>query len=130
MRSYLIGALLLATASVAAAQQPAASPSASDKTDKSASKMVTLSGCVAKGNGQPNQITLDDQQNGKYQLSGNRIGKYLGRRVEVSGTEDTLPLEDQGRSMADAQRRGAGRLDRSGACRNRLAARRRCFRYR
>ena len=78
------------------AQQPAASPPASDKTDKNVPKTVTLSGCVAKGNGQPNQITLDDQQNGKFQLSGNRIGRYLGRRVEIAGTADTSRLKIKG----------------------------------
>ena len=84
------------TASLAAGQQPAASPPASGKTDKNAPKTVTLSGCVAKGNGQPNQITLDDQQNGKFQLSGNRIGQYLGQRVEIAGTTDTSRLKIKG----------------------------------
>jgi hypothetical protein len=96
MRSYLIGVLLLATAAVASAQQPTASPSTPDKADKNIPKTVTLSGCVMKGNGQPNQITLDDEQNGKYQLSGNRIGKYLGQRVEIAGSADTSRLKIKG----------------------------------
>ena len=69
MAKYLIGVLLLATASVAAGQQPTATPSGSDKADKNAPKTVTLSGCVVKGKGQPNQFTLDDEQNGKYHLT-------------------------------------------------------------
>jgi hypothetical protein len=96
MRGYLIGVVLLTAASVAAGQQPTASPSASDKTDKNVPKTVTLSGCVTKGNGQPNQVTLDDEQNGKYQLNGNRIGRYLGRRVEIAGTADTSRLKIKG----------------------------------
>jgi hypothetical protein len=95
MRSYLIGFVLLAAASVAA-QQPTASPSSSDKTDKNTPKTVTLSGCVVKGKGQPNQFTLDDDQNGKYQLSGNQIGRYLGQRVEIAGTTDTSRLKIKG----------------------------------
>jgi hypothetical protein len=95
MRSYLIGVMLLAAASVATAQQPTASPS-SDKTDKNTPKTVTLSGCVTKGKGQPNQFTLDDEQNGRYQLSGNQIGHYLGQRVEIAGTADTSKLNIKG----------------------------------
>jgi hypothetical protein len=97
MRRYLTGVLmLLAMASVAAAQQPAAAPSSPDKNDKNAPKTVTLSGCVTKGRGQPNQFTLDDEQNGKYQLSGNQIGRYLGQRVEIAGTTDTGRLKIKG----------------------------------
>jgi hypothetical protein len=95
MRSYLIGLMLLA-ASAAAAQQPTASPSSPDKTDKNALKTLTLSGCVVKGKAQPNQFTLDDEQNGKYQLSGNQIGHYLGQRVEIAGTADTAKLKIKG----------------------------------
>ena len=90
MRKYFIGVLLMATASVAAAGQQ---PATAEKTNKNVSRTVTLSGCVAKGNGQPNQVTLDDIQNGKYQLSGNRIGRYLGQRVEIAGTPDTSRLK-------------------------------------
>jgi hypothetical protein len=96
MRSYLIGLLFLTAASVAGAQQPAASPSSADKTDKSTPKTVTLSGCVTKGKAQPNQFTLDDDQNGKYQLSGNQIGRYLGQRVEIAGTTDNSRLKIKG----------------------------------
>ena len=93
MRSYLIGLVILAAATVAAAQQPTASPSSPDKTDKNTPKTLTLSGCVVKGKGQPNQFTLDDEQNGKYQLSGNQIGHYLGQRVEIAGTADTAKVK-------------------------------------
>jgi hypothetical protein len=96
MRSYLIGVLLLATAAAASAQQPAAAPSTPDKNDKNAPKTVTLSGCVTKGKGQPNQFTLDDDQNGKYPLSGNQIGHYLGQRVEIAGTTDTARVKIKG----------------------------------
>jgi hypothetical protein len=96
LRKYLIGMLLLATASVAAGQQPAATPSGSDKTDKSGPKTVTLSGCVVKGKGQPNQFTLDDEQNGRYQLTGNQIGHYLGQRVEIAGTTDSSRVKVKG----------------------------------
>jgi hypothetical protein len=96
MRSYLVGFMLLAAASVAAAQQPAAPPLSPGKTDKNTPKTITLSGCVVKGKGQPNQFTLDDEQNGKYQLSGNQIGHYLGQRVEIAGTADTSKLKVKG----------------------------------
>ena len=120
--------LLLAMASVAAAQQPAASPSASDKSDKNAPKTITLSGCVTKGKGQPNQFTLDDEQNGKYQLSGNQIGHYLGQRVEIAGTTDTSRVKIKGGLWPTPNVAAQG--GDSGAGRDRLAARRRCFRYR
>ena len=96
MRGYLIGVLLVVTTAVAAGQQPTASPSPSEKTEKNVPKTVTLTGCVVKGNGQPNQVTLDDQQNGSYQFSGNRIAQYLGQRVEIAGTTDTSRLKIKG----------------------------------
>lgn len=92
MRSYLIGALL-ASASVGANQQPAAPPSSSDKNTP---KTVMLSGCVTRGKAQPNQYTLDDEQNGRYQVSGKQIGRYLGQRVEIAGTTNTSRLTFKG----------------------------------
>lgn len=70
---------------------------AADKPDveKSGPTPLTLAGCVVKGSG-PNDLTIDDEANGKYRVSGNRIGRYVGQRVEVVGNVDTARLRIRG----------------------------------
>jgi hypothetical protein len=95
MRCLAVAALAASSVSaVAAAQQPS---SQADKTDKrtTTSKTVTLTGCVEKGS-TPNQFTLADDQNGKYEVSGNDIRRYVGQRVQVAGTPGSTRFRVKG----------------------------------
>jgi len=62
---------------------------AQDKTDKSpkpAPKIITLSGCVVRGETTPGQFTLEDKEAGtKYRLTGTDFREYIGRRVQIVG---------------------------------------------
>jgi hypothetical protein len=62
---------------------------AQDKTEKSpkpAPKVITLSGCVVRGETTPGQFTLEDKEAGsKYRLTGTDFREYIGRRVQVVG---------------------------------------------
>lgn len=83
----VLGATLLA------ANVPAQQPT--DNGAKVAPRTLTLTGCVEQGRA-PNQFTLTDQQGGKYEVKGNRIGRYLGQRVEIAGSQDTGRLKIRG----------------------------------
>lgn len=61
----------------------------SDKKD--APRRVTLSGCVERGTG-PNEFTIDDEESGKFRVSGGRISRFVGQRVEVTGNFDNRRL--------------------------------------
>jgi hypothetical protein len=91
MRPNRMLALLGATLCVAelSAQQPARG------SGKATPKTLTLSGCVARGS-TPNQFTITDEQNGKYEVKGSRIGRYLGQRVEIAGSQDNGRLKIRG----------------------------------
>ena len=56
---------------------------------------MTLTGCVEKG-ATPNQFTLQDPLNGRYEVSGNGISKYLGQRVQVAGTRGSSRFRVKG----------------------------------
>jgi hypothetical protein len=58
---------------------------AQDKTAKPAPKIVTLSGCVVRGEKAPDQFTLEDAAEGKYRLTGLKLRDYLGQRVSIAG---------------------------------------------
>jgi len=58
-------------------------------------KTVTLTGCVERGSS-PNQFIITDELNGKYEISGSQIGRYLGQRVEIAGSPDTGRLRIKG----------------------------------
>ncbi len=88
----LMHLMLAATASMAMAGQDKAPASA---TEKLAPKTMTLVGCIARGSS-PNQLTIDDLQNGRFQLSGLRLTRYVGQRVEIAGTPDTSRLRIKG----------------------------------
>jgi hypothetical protein len=47
-------------------------------------RTLTLTGCVERG-ATPTQYVIEDSENGRYEVSGNKIGKYLGQRVRVAG---------------------------------------------
>jgi hypothetical protein len=92
MRTALLTALLAAGLALSlSAQQPA-----SDKDKKeTAPKVLTLTGCVEKST-VPSQYTLTDEQNGKYQVTGNQVGKYVGQRVQVAGTPSSSKFRVKG----------------------------------
>lgn len=92
MRRLLPLALLFALSTVepAVAQDP--SPA---KTAQPASRIVTLTGCVEKG-ATPNQYTIQDLANGRYEVSGTDIKKYLGQRVQVAGTPGSTRFRVKG----------------------------------
>ena len=65
--------------------------SAQDKKDKPAKpapppKVLTLSGCVVRGETTPGQYTLEDKEGGTtYRLTGTDVRDYIGRRVQIVG---------------------------------------------
>jgi uncharacterized protein YdeI (BOF family) len=66
-----------------AAPEPKASqPTASDKADISS---LTLTGCVARDEGD-DQFIVSDATNGTYRIKGKDVKPYVGKRVEVSGS--------------------------------------------
>ena len=53
---------------------------------KAAGKMITLSGCVERGETTPGQFTLSDKKDGStYRLTGTDVREYIGRRVQIVG---------------------------------------------
>jgi len=63
----------------AAAQDKAAKP-------KPPPKMITLSGCVVRGETTPGQYTIEDKDAGtKYRLTGTDFRDYIGKRVQIVG---------------------------------------------
>lgn len=75
------------------AQSNAPAPAA--KADQQAAKVLTLSGCVDRGV-TPNQYTLADDLKGKYEVSGSDIKRYLGARVQVTGSPGSTRLRVKG----------------------------------
>jgi hypothetical protein len=66
-------------------------PEKTEKGDKVSTKIGSLVGCIEQGSA-PNRFTLLDPQNGKYQLSGSGLGRYVGQRVQLLGTTDSAKL--------------------------------------
>jgi hypothetical protein len=57
-----------------------------DKPPKPAPKVLTLSGCVVRGETTPEQYTLEDKEAGlMYRLTGTDVRDFIGRRVQVVG---------------------------------------------
>jgi hypothetical protein len=71
---------LVATATPLIAQEKGAKPS------KPAPKIITLSGCVVRGETTPGQFTLEDKEVGlTYRLTGTDFREYIGQRVQLMG---------------------------------------------
>ena len=105
VRFVLTAIGLVAAGAMASAQKPSAG-----KTAPKANKTVTLVGCVQKGR-TPNQFTLSDES-GKYVVTGARIGRYLGVRVEIGGISDTSRFKVKGGLWPTANVAGqAGAMD-------------------
>ena len=93
MRHLMPRALLVAmsTAEPVVGQDP----SSAKKPPPSAPRVVTLTGCVEKG-ATPNQYTIQDAANGRYEVSGTDIKKHLGQRVQVAGTPGSTRFRVKG----------------------------------
>jgi hypothetical protein len=76
-------ALALLSTTALAAQAP---QTKTDKPAKPAPKIITLSGCVVRGETTPGQYTLEDKEAGtRYRLTGTDFREYIGRRVQILG---------------------------------------------
>ncbi len=88
--AFLIALTIAGAVTVATAQTP------QPETRKDPPpRTLTLTGCVAKGT-TPNQFTIDDPVNGRYEVSGSNIKKYVGQRVQVAGTPGSTRLRVKG----------------------------------
>jgi hypothetical protein len=77
----IAGACALALLSASALAQ-----NKTDKPAKPAPKILTLSGCVVRGETMPGQYTLEDKEAGtRYRLTGTDVRDYIGRRVQIVG---------------------------------------------
>jgi hypothetical protein len=56
-----------------------------DKKDTQKPEMITLSGCIVRGEHAPGQYTIDDKAAGTFRLTGTNVRDYLGRRVQIIG---------------------------------------------
>jgi len=50
-----------------------------------APKVLSLSGCVVRGESGPNQYTIEDKNEGTYRLTGTDLRDFIGKRVELLG---------------------------------------------
>jgi hypothetical protein len=92
----LILAAAVATIGAQSSQTGAARQAPQENAKKAPpSRTRTLTGCVERG-ALPNQVTIDDPVNGRYEVSGSDIGKYLGRRVRVAGTPGSTRFRIKG----------------------------------
>jgi hypothetical protein len=79
-----LAAVVLAAASMLTplgAQEKAAKPAKPE----AAPKVLSLSGCVVRGEAVPNQYTIEDKEAGSYRLTGTDLRDYIGRRVQLVG---------------------------------------------
>lgn len=90
-----VAAIWMSLTAVTAAQTDGQKPPKDDKAEKKAPAPLTLTGCVEREAGS-NQLTIDDQAGGKYRVSGNRIERFVGQRVEVVGNLDSARLRVKG----------------------------------
>lgn len=88
--------MVAAVTAGAAAQQSTPGGTADGKADgKKTPAPLTITGCVERGSS-PSEFTVDDQAAGKYRVSGSRIERYVGQRVELVGTLDNKRLKIRG----------------------------------
>ena len=61
---------------------------------KATGKMITLSGCVERGETLPTQYTLIDGDKGTtYRLTGTDVRDYIGKKVQIVGAQPTGRLK-------------------------------------
>jgi hypothetical protein len=63
---------------------------AQDKAQKPAKpepepRVLSLSGCVVRGENGPNQYTIEDKKEGTYRLTGTDLRDFIGKRVQLLG---------------------------------------------
>jgi hypothetical protein len=76
--SFIAVALMLAPL---VAQEKAAKPPKPEPEPK----VLSLSGCVVRGESGPNQYTIEDKTEGTYRLTGTDLREYIGKRVQLLG---------------------------------------------
>src|SRR5258706_15158594 len=65
-----------------------------DTPPKATNKMITLSGCVERGETTPTQYTLVDAEEGTtYRLTGTDLRNYIGKKVQIVGAQPTGRLK-------------------------------------
>jgi hypothetical protein len=65
-----------------------------DTPPKATNKMITLSGCVERGETTPTQYTLVDAEEGTtYRLTGTDVRNYIGKKVQIVGAQPTGRLK-------------------------------------
>ncbi len=82
-----MSAFVLATLAAALLALPAQTPPAPPPAEaKGSDRLMTLSGCVSRSRAPQDPFRLSETSTGtQYLLRGKRLGKYVGRRVEVVG---------------------------------------------
>ena len=91
--------LLALLAAAVFAMQTSATPASPAKTPSppGANKPVTLTGCVSRTEVTQGQFALADTDTGdRYRLSGTRMKKFAGKRVEIVGAPVTGRLTIKG----------------------------------
>ena len=90
--------LLAMLAATVFAMQTGATPASPTKpASPSASKPVTLTGCVSRTEVTQGQFALSDTDSGdRYRLSGTKMKKFAGRRVEIVGAQVSSRLTIKG----------------------------------
>ncbi len=87
-------------------------------------KVLSLSGCVVRGESGPNQYTIEDSKEGTYRLTGTDLRDFIGKRVETAGGRAQFEAaENCGRADAKRERRRPGGRHGSGARSCRLSRR-------
>jgi len=75
--AFVLGLALLATLPIRAQDKKT--------TTKPEPKTLSLSGCVVANEKSPDQFTIEDASEGKYRLTGMKLGDYVGQRVQLAG---------------------------------------------
>ena len=74
---------------IALAAAPLAAQDKKDKQDKNKKaeppKVISLSGCVVRGEKTSDPFTIVDKNEGKYRLSGINLRDYIGQSVQIAG---------------------------------------------
>ena len=87
--------LALLAAGFLAGPLSAQAPQDNPEKQPSGPRTLTLTGCVERST-VPNKYTIIDGENGKYEVSGSDIKKYLGQRVQVAGTPSSTKFRVRG----------------------------------
>jgi hypothetical protein len=66
-------------------------------TEKPKNEVITLSGCVTRGERTPGQYTLEDKKTGvTYRLTGTAVRDYVGQTVLIVGGSESKKLTIRG----------------------------------